>query len=76
MFLFGVSQKCYEILQKNFMGVSATKSWENSRNFRYGSNEDFLSKGQKIVEGGGLDKPTGGNGKVAWLTIPTGGMVR
>ena len=42
--------------KKNFIGVSATKSWEKSRNFRYGSYEDFLSKGQK-TEGGGDSNP-------------------
>ena len=33
--------------EKNFIGVSATKSSEKSRIFRYGLPEDFLSKGQK-----------------------------
>ena len=35
----------------NFIGVSATKSYEKSRNFMYGSSEDLLSKGQKTVGG-------------------------
>ena len=30
-----------------------TESWENSRSFRYGSSEDFLSIGQNTVGGGG-----------------------
>ena len=29
--------------------LSATKSKEKSRNFRYGSYKDFFSKGQKTV---------------------------
>ena len=40
------------MLQKKFIGVSATKSWENSRIFRYGLPEDFLSNGQKTKGGG------------------------
>ena len=48
----GVKKKCSK---KNFIGVSATKSWEKSRNFRYGLEGDFLSKGQKTV--GGVDSP-------------------
>ena len=30
-------------------GASATRSWENSRIFRYGLPIDFLSKGEKIT---------------------------
>ena len=36
-----------------FTGASATKSWENSRIFKYGLPADFLSKVQK-TEGGGV----------------------
>ena len=35
--------KLYFWREKNSWGVSATKSWEKSRNFGYGSSEDFLS---------------------------------
>ena len=38
--------------KKNLIGVSATKSWEKSRIFRYGLPKDFLSKGQKTKGGG------------------------
>ena len=31
--------------KKKFIGVFPTKSWKKSRNFRYGSSEDLLSKG-------------------------------
>ena len=39
------------MLRKKIKGVSATKSWEKSRIFRYGLPEDFLSKGQKTKGG-------------------------
>ena len=35
--------------KQKFSTKSATKSWEKSRNFRYGFQEDYLSKGQKPV---------------------------
>ena len=37
------------ISRKKIIWVSATKSWEELRNFRYGLSEDILSKGQKTV---------------------------
>ena len=42
----GVTGCKQNFLKKKFIGVSATKSLEKSRNFKYGSPEDFLSKGQ------------------------------
>jgi len=38
-----------EFGEQKFIGVSATRSWEKSRNFRYGSY--FFSKFQKTVGG-------------------------
>ena len=40
----GVNKICWKKKKKN---------WEKSRNFRYGSTEDFLSKGQNTLGGGG-----------------------
>jgi len=56
IFFYWMSQKCCERWKlnfwrtKKFIGVSATKSWEKLRNFRYGLPKDFLSKGQKSVD--------------------------
>ena len=41
------------MLRKKIIWVSATKSWEKSRIFRYGLPKDFLVKGKKPQEGGG-----------------------
>ena len=40
------------MFRKKIKGVSATKSWEKSRIFRYGLTADFLSKGRKTTGGG------------------------
>ena len=53
IFQIGVVNFCFKRRKKFFwkkiIGESATKSWEKSRNFRYGFQEDYLSKGQKPV---------------------------
>ena len=49
IFLYWVSQYCCEklltifLFEKNVTGVSATKSWKKSRNFRFGSSDLVLS---------------------------------
>ena len=43
--------------RKKIIGVSATKSWEKSRNFRYGWPREFFNKGQK-TQGGGRTAPS------------------
>ena len=51
MFVLGVpkvlSEEVNKTLKQKIIGVSATKSWEKPRIFRYGLAEDFLSKWRK-----------------------------
>jgi len=55
-----LSECVHKIFRQNFfIEVSATKSWKKSRNFRYGSSGDFLSKGQKTVGVGLESTPPG-----------------
>ena len=58
IFVLGVSKVLSEgvikiFREKNFIGVSATKSWEKSRNNRYGLPEIFLVKGKNRMGGEG-----------------------
>ena len=47
-----------------FIGASATKDFERSRNFRYGLTKDILSKGQKT---GGGEHPA--HGRLGLITF-------
>ena len=42
-----LSEGVNKIIKKKIIGVSATKSWEKARIFRYELSKDFLIEGQK-----------------------------
>ena len=51
-------KKCCDIFgEKNFIGVSATNSWEKSRSFRYGMPKDSFEERAKITAERGVQRP-------------------